>query len=271
LEAREVEMTALAQGEALVRRAKGVDYGPQINTTIWFLTAVSAIFLGLRLYCKIWRNRSIWWDDGMLVLAWVSAPSPGLQEELAVDSLLQAALASSAALESVSVSLGFGRHNVDISGDDFSRLLLVNNAAGFATILAAAWSKTSFAMTLLRISTGKVKIFVWFVLISVNLMLAATSTVQWAQCRPIERLWNNSIAGKCMERIVVIRLNAAAAGESSPSAHKTGPKQVLTATPAYSGISDIVLALVPWKIIWHVSIYKKEKFGALFAMSMGVL
>ncbi len=39
----------------------------------------------------------------------------------------------------------------------------------------------------------------------------------------------------------------------------------------YSGILDIVLAILPWKIIWNVIINKREKVGALVAMSMGVL
>jgi hypothetical protein len=34
---------------------------------------------------------------------------------------------------------------------------------------------------------------------------------------------------------------------------------------------DIVLAVVPWKIIWSLTMNKKEKFGVLVAMSMGVL
>jgi hypothetical protein len=34
---------------------------------------------------------------------------------------------------------------------------------------------------------------------------------------------------------------------------------------------DIVLAILPWKIVWKVAINKREKFGALVAMSMGVL
>ncbi len=34
---------------------------------------------------------------------------------------------------------------------------------------------------------------------------------------------------------------------------------------------DIVLAILPWKIVWNVAINKKEKLGALAAMSMGVL
>lgn len=34
---------------------------------------------------------------------------------------------------------------------------------------------------------------------------------------------------------------------------------------------DIVLAIIPWKIIWNLTMNKKEKFGVLMAMSLGVL
>jgi hypothetical protein len=34
---------------------------------------------------------------------------------------------------------------------------------------------------------------------------------------------------------------------------------------------DIVLALLPWKIIWTVAINKREKLGALLAMSAGIM
>lgn len=40
---------------------------------------------------------------------------------------------------------------------------------------------------------------------------------------------------------------------------------------AFSGLADITLAILPWKIVWTVAINKKEKIGALLAMSMGVL
>jgi hypothetical protein len=36
------------------------------------LTFLSAVFLGLRLYCKIVRHRGFWWDDHVLIAAWVS-------------------------------------------------------------------------------------------------------------------------------------------------------------------------------------------------------
>ena len=34
---------------------------------------------------------------------------------------------------------------------------------------------------------------------------------------------------------------------------------------------DIVLAILPWFWIWKIQMNKVEKFGALFAMSMGIL
>lgn len=36
------------------------------------LTILSAVFLGLRLYCKVVRHRGFWWDDYVLIAAWVS-------------------------------------------------------------------------------------------------------------------------------------------------------------------------------------------------------
>ena len=48
-----------------------VDYGPQLNLVFWLLTSLSLIFLGLRLYCKIYRGRNLWWDDHLLIASWV--------------------------------------------------------------------------------------------------------------------------------------------------------------------------------------------------------
>jgi len=40
---------------------------------------------------------------------------------------------------------------------------------------------------------------------------------------------------------------------------------------AYSGLMDIVLALLPWSVVWNLQMRKKEKIGVAVAMSMGVL
>jgi hypothetical protein len=49
-----------------------MNLGPHINFTIWLLTALSAVFLALRVYCKFLRHRGLWWDDYVLIASWVS-------------------------------------------------------------------------------------------------------------------------------------------------------------------------------------------------------
>lgn len=43
----------------------------EVNFSCWFLTALAALFLGLRIYCKKYRGRGLWWDDYVLVISWV--------------------------------------------------------------------------------------------------------------------------------------------------------------------------------------------------------
>lgn len=45
-----------------------------INIVCWLSVGVSLLFLVLRLYCKYLTRRWIWWDDYILILAWVSRP-----------------------------------------------------------------------------------------------------------------------------------------------------------------------------------------------------
>jgi hypothetical protein len=61
--------------------------------------------------------------------------------------------------------------------------------AGFFSILAAVWTKSSFAITLLGFSEGWTRKIVWFILISVNVVLGLNATLQWVQCWPIDKLW----------------------------------------------------------------------------------
>jgi hypothetical protein len=48
-----------------------MNYGSRLNWAIWAFTVASAIFLALRLYCKLTRARTLWWDDHFLIGSWV--------------------------------------------------------------------------------------------------------------------------------------------------------------------------------------------------------
>ncbi len=47
------------------------DLGQQLNIAFWLLTSLATLFLALRIYCKFHRVRSLWWDDYLLIAAWV--------------------------------------------------------------------------------------------------------------------------------------------------------------------------------------------------------
>lgn len=47
-------------------------FGTVLNAANWSLTALAALFLSLRVYCKISRSRGLWWDDYILIAAFVS-------------------------------------------------------------------------------------------------------------------------------------------------------------------------------------------------------
>ena len=51
----------------------GENFGPLLNYTIWMMTGVSFIVIMLRFYCKLSRDRRLWWDDWVLQLAWVGS------------------------------------------------------------------------------------------------------------------------------------------------------------------------------------------------------
>ena len=48
-----------------------VDYSPLLLGSIWALTAVTTMFFSLRIYAKLSRHRSLWWDDYFLIVSWV--------------------------------------------------------------------------------------------------------------------------------------------------------------------------------------------------------
>jgi len=125
---------------------------------------------------------------------------------------------------------------------------LLGIVAGDFAIFAAIYSKTSFAITLLRISEGRTRILLWFIIISVNIALGGSALIPWIQCRPVEKNWNVIVPGKCWNLKIFSYYGMAGS--------------------AYSGAMDILLAFIPWKMFWNLQM--KEKIGVATAMSMGV-
>jgi len=208
--------------------------GPKLNAVIWTLTAVSAVFLALRLYCRAVMARVLWWDDWLLLAAWV-------------------AIFAECIVVSVTVSMGFGKHSWDIPFQDLGGIFKVFSVASTLSICASVWSKTSFALTILRLTTGWLRMVIWGLIISMNVFMGVTALINFIHCWPLDKLWDltGAVPGSCWPIEVVINYDIFSA--------------------VYSGAMDIALALLPWKLIWSLQMQKKEKLGVAIAMSMGVL
>lgn len=50
--------------------------GVAIGAVTWILTIAALVFLSLRVYCKCNRVGSLWYDDYVIIFAWVNSPAP---------------------------------------------------------------------------------------------------------------------------------------------------------------------------------------------------
>ena len=68
----------------------------------------------------------------------------------------------------------------------------------FFSLIAIPTSKTSFAVTLLRLSTrGWQKWLLYFIIASMNIVMWLCGILLFAQCSPIEKNWNKDMPGSC--------------------------------------------------------------------------
>ena len=118
------------------------------------------------------------------------------------------------AVLSVLISKGFGKHPWDNpAGVPF--ILTMIRATFIVT--AATWSKTSFAVTMLRLSEGWVRWAVWFIIITLNAISAVNAMIGWVGCTPIQKSWDRTIEGTCLDLSVVLVLGYVAGGNALPS------------------------------------------------------
>jgi hypothetical protein len=111
--------------------------------------------------------------------------------------------------------LGYGYHALELPQELWSSVILLFraiNLAGTFSLTAAIWSKTSFAVTLLRLTEGPAKHLVWFIIVSMNIAMGLSAVFIWAQCTPIQKGWDFTVEGTCWDPTVIVRYNIFSAG-----------------------------------------------------------
>jgi hypothetical protein len=67
---------------------------------------------------------------------------------------------------------------------------------------------------MLRLCTGWVKWFIWFIIITVNAILGVAMLLMWVKCRPFHKIWQPEVEGTCIDPAKIVYFYQWSAGES---------------------------------------------------------
>jgi hypothetical protein len=208
--------------------------GPAVLVASWLLTGFAALFLALRVIAKHVQRRALWWDDWLLIMAWL-------------------ALLVETGLITQCVRLGWGRHVMYTDRQNWLPMSLSGLISAVFGLTAAAWSKTSFAVTLLRLMRydGPTYYVIWFIIVTINLFLGLQALFSLVRCKPLAAAWDHSIQdAQCLDSKSLVHFGIFGS--------------------VWSGVMDILLALLPWKMLRGLQMVRREKVGVGLAMSLGV-
>ncbi|KAH7251123.1 hypothetical protein BKA59DRAFT_491679 [Fusarium tricinctum] len=211
----------------------GDNRGAGIVISCWALTLAATTLLLLRIYCKLWRGKGLWWDDLLLCLSCVM-------------------LVIAVSINTYIVSLGFGSHIDTISNDNLKLISLNTILVATFGCLATSISKTAFAVTLYRLTSSRwMKLLLIWIIVSANIVYNLIWIFGLLKCTPFEKVIDNSTPGKCWnkQRLLIFQLFAC----------------------SYSAALDFLLALLPWPIILGFYLHWRERVGIAIAMSLGVV
>jgi hypothetical protein len=128
----------------------------------------------------------------------------------------------SASTTSACVTLGYGLNAADMPKENLPKMPFIAVFAGFFSVLSAAWSKTSFGLTLLRLCQGWTKWVIWFIIVTVNLILGTAMLLMWVKCHPFAKVWDDRIQGWCIDPKKIVTFYQWSAGESRQRAVERG-------------------------------------------------
>lgn len=125
----------------------------------------------------------------------------------------QLVLKTSAFIISIAISKGLGKHVQAIPEENLPAIGLIGNFIGTLSILASVWSKTSFAITLLRLLSGRwTKDLLWLGVATIHVFLIINILFMWIRCSPAAKTWDAYMEGTCWDNQVYPQYAMFAAG-----------------------------------------------------------
>ncbi|KAA8634500.1 hypothetical protein SMACR_02018 [Sordaria macrospora] len=211
------------------------DRGSEILAITWTLTGLAALFVIVRIVWKFRSNKTkLWWDDHVCSLSWF-------------------VLKTSTFIITIATSKGLGKHVQAIPEENLPAIGLIGNFIGTLSILASVWSKTSFALTLLHLLSGRwTKDLLWLGIATIHVFLIVNALFMWIRCSPAAKTWDVYMKGTCWDNQVYPQYAMFAAG--------------------YSAAVDFILVLLPLALFYQLQmLHWKERLGISLAIIVAFL
>lgn len=220
-----------------------------LNVSMWTIIGIALFFLGLRIYLKWKYGKTISADDYVLSLSWVRILAVSCRP---LSKTRQIFLMLNAVFITISTYYGLGDHIQNVPYANIPPALMWGTFGELCIELSLQAGKTSFAMTLLRLVIHRwQKWLLWFIIISLNVVMGLNAIAIFVWCRPVQKIWDWSVPGTCTSPLLVVKVSIGAG--------------------AYSGVMDLVMAAFPMVLLWNLRIERREKIGVCVGMSLGVL
>ncbi|KAA8626360.1 hypothetical protein PtrV1_02040 [Pyrenophora tritici-repentis] len=155
-------------------------HGSLMAISLWAMGGVSLLFLVIRCYIRQ-KQKKFWYDDGVLVVSWFL-------------------LLVQIILNQLNINLGFGKHALDINFANFERITYYGASGLTVSIFAIILSKISFGLTLLRLTEGWLKAWVWFAIATLFIFAVPVAIIPWVLCKPITKTFVDILPGECVDK-----------------------------------------------------------------------
>ncbi|EPE30124.1 CHP3 [Glarea lozoyensis ATCC 20868] len=202
-----------------------------ISTWLW--TAIAAVFVAGRYYCRIKLMRAVWWDDWMILVSVCCSVAVSV-------------------IWTMYANAGGCRHQQSLTKPEQVIVFRLNFLSHPWCIIGLLTGKLSVAFLILRFQSPtrwRTRLIIGLCAPLV-LMVMVNVTVIFTQCRPVQFLWDKDKGGKCIDPII------------SPTIGKV--------VGSYMAFLDLALAAIPVQMIWNLQMVKSKKIAICCLLSTGV-
>jgi energy-coupling factor transporter transmembrane protein EcfT len=170
--------------------------GPRLLAVMWTMSGVALVFMMLRYIFKHRSGKKFYIDDWLLAISWLC-------------------LVLYSTFITTGTRYGMGRHLTTLAHEDVVEAHRFLAVSYFFGTIGKPLSKTSFAITLLRLAPERwQRGFIIGIIITTNVFLWISATLLFTSCKPVEKIFNPKLPGTCLNPKAILRYNQFSAGKS---------------------------------------------------------